>query len=297
MLCGWRVRSELALPELVPWRGSDIAADITVRFGAVPRQLPDLIAESPFLQIGRDGTCLLTISGVGDYLIARDHLVISAREGATSSELRLFLLGSALGILCHQRGRFIIHASSVSIGGRSIAFAGRSGAGKSTLAAAFARAGHRFLSDDVCLIDTEALGGPVVLPAFPRLKLWRDSLMAANVPLTGLERNRTFQDKYHYVPAGGFDPTPVPLAAIVILDTAGFDQPATVERIERPADIMRNLHAQVYRASVAHALGRDGFLFRNESRLAEHVPLFHWLRQRDMARLNDDIELLADLLP
>jgi len=59
--------------------------------------------------------------------------------------------------------------------GRCVAFLGSPGAGKSTTAAAFARDGHAVLSDDiVALVDQE--GTFEVLPAYPHLCLWPDSV-------------------------------------------------------------------------------------------------------------------------
>ena len=292
-LCGWRVRSELPLPELSPWQGIDRPPDITVRFGPVPEQLPDVVGETPFMQIGRDGSGLLWIDAVGGYLVRRDEVVIEPRAGATDAELRLFLLGSALGILCHRRGLLPLHAASIGRDGVAVAFAGPSGAGKSTLAAALAQRGYPLLSDDVCVIDAHAAGGPVVLPAFPRLKLWRDSLTALDLAAEGLERNRRFQEKYHYLARQRDVPGPVPLAAIYLLETVSAGEDWSVQRIEKPFEAVRALHDQVFRRSVAVALGYTNALFHAETQIAARVPVLRWRRRKDFARLNEDVARLA----
>src|SRR5262245_16919533 len=35
-LCGWRVRSAVELPEVMPWMGDDRAPDLVIRLGAAP---------------------------------------------------------------------------------------------------------------------------------------------------------------------------------------------------------------------------------------------------------------------
>ena len=218
LLCGWRVRSDLPLPELWPWTGDDRAPDIRISLGAVPAQLADPIHTTPVLQIGADGACRLEIAAVASFLVqSGDRIVVNAKVSAESAELRTFLLGGVLGLLVHQRGLFPLHAACVQMGDGAVAVAGPSGAGKSTLAAALVKRGHPLLADDVCVIDCAAIGGPMVLPAFPRLKLWADALAALDISTEGLERNRAGMDKFHLREAS-FTPTPVRLRRIILLE-------------------------------------------------------------------------------
>jgi len=86
-----------------------------------------------------------------------------------------FLLGPVLGLALRFRGVTCLHASAVAFDGRAVAFVGEEGAGKSTTAAAFARHGHAVLSDDVVAL-AERQGAFHVLPAYPYLSLWPDSV-------------------------------------------------------------------------------------------------------------------------
>jgi hypothetical protein len=86
-----------------------------------------------------------------------------------------YLVGPVLGLLLRLRGKICLHASAVAFNDKSIVFVGRAGAGKSTTAAAFARKGFAVLSDDiVALVDKENIFH--VVPAYPRLSLWPDSV-------------------------------------------------------------------------------------------------------------------------
>lgn len=287
------MRSQLPLPELPPWRGDDSSPDIVVRFGAVPSRLDDVVSETPFLQIGANGTFLLSVHGVGAYHISGSEVVIAPKSTATDTELRLFLLGSALGFICHRRGLFPLHASSVLFDGKAIAFSGPSGSGKSTIGAALAKQGYPLLSDDVCVIDVHAGDGPVVRPAFPRLKLWQDSLDALGIDSNGLERNRPFQNKFHYQMAWVVDGKPIPLAAIFFLDAARTGSEQKIQRIERLAEIAGTLHEKVFRLAAAKALGQEQALLDAEIKIAQHVPMLRWCRSREFARLEEDIASLV----
>ena len=96
-----------------------------------------------------------------------NQIVIDAAPDATDRNVRLFLLGSALGALLHQRGLLPLHANAIDLGGGAVAFSGHSGAGKSTIAAWFHDRGHRILADDVCVVGFDQSGRALV-HAVPR---------------------------------------------------------------------------------------------------------------------------------
>ncbi len=98
-LCGWRVRSELHLPELAPWSGDDRAPDVVIRFGEVPAGLDDLVEDQPFLQIDRRGRCLLRLDNVAAYLVTGPgEVIVSPKPGVGDAEVRVFLLSSVFGL-------------------------------------------------------------------------------------------------------------------------------------------------------------------------------------------------------
>ncbi|MEV9042980.1 hypothetical protein AB0072_26060, partial [Klebsiella pneumoniae] len=88
-----------------------------------------------WVTVTEDGTVRLAIRGLVHILVQGGrHITVDIIDSRDERGWRLFLLGAALGYLCHQRGVFPLHAASLTVGGRTIALAGESGAGKSTLA-------------------------------------------------------------------------------------------------------------------------------------------------------------------
>lgn len=96
-------------------------------------------------------------------------------ETSSIQDTASYLLGPVLGVLLRLRGTVCIHASAVAVANRVVAFVGPAGAGKSTTAAIFARRGCAVLSDDIVALVDE--GRTIsVLPAYPHLCLWPDSV-------------------------------------------------------------------------------------------------------------------------
>ena len=57
LLCGWCVRSELPLPELLPWPGDEMpVADITITETGVPATLANPVTHGESLVVGADGS-------------------------------------------------------------------------------------------------------------------------------------------------------------------------------------------------------------------------------------------------
>ncbi len=194
-LCGWRVTSAIGLPDLPRWSGAPRPADVTIAIGDVP-PFDDPVASTPLVQIDAQGSIRFGVAGVAYYRVEKgSRITVDPAQPLDSPDVRLFLLGSGLGYLCHQRGVVPIHAATVEIDGEAVCFAGASGAGKSTLADAFARRGHRVLSDDVSPLDPDLDGG-VVLPSLRRIRMWGDAIDNAGWDMAQMERCREGLEKF-----------------------------------------------------------------------------------------------------
>lgn len=283
-LFGWRVRSELTLTLLQPWQGDDRAPDITITLGSVPPVDPRLPLFSPAVQITPTGV-RVHIPGVAGYWVeAGQRVTVQPVLPEDAPDICVFLLGTILGILCFQRGVLPLHASAVEIGGKALLLSGNSGAGKSTLAAAISARGHRLLSDDLCALEVRDGQPPKLHPAFPCLKLWRDSAEQLQVAVEGLERSREELEKYHIpIAAPRFRPEVLPPAQIIFLRTA------TMLETPRPR-ILSGLEALrryelVYRWRLGLAMGLQAPMFQAMARLIETTPAAELPRSEEFADL------------
>lgn len=291
-LCGLRVVSELPLPDLLPWRGDDRAPDVEIRLGTVPDRLERPVFEGPLLQVGADGNCRYAVAGVAAYSMENGrHVTIQPYMDPTAPDVRVFLLGGVFGLLCHSRGLVPLHAGCVEINGRAVAFAGGSGVGKSTLTAAFLRGGYRVLADDVTVVDVAAPGGPRVLPSFPRIKLWRDSLDGLGLSADGLERSRAQLEKFHLPVEECFSAEPLPLAAIYHLTMASDPRHAGFTPLHGGM-AMDDLVGTVYRRVAAIRMGRRAALMSALLRIAA-LPSFRLARMPDLGALDATVSMLV----
>jgi hypothetical protein len=270
---GLRVRSELALPELGALRpDDDLGPAIDIRLGSVPLALPSARYSSPAFQVG-DDDYLLTVSRVARYRVRGGREII-IEPAAKSSErnVRLFLLGTALGVLCHQRGLLPLHASAIEVDSRAVAFTGPSGTGKSTLAAHFHVRGYRVLCDDVCVVSFDDSGRPLAWPGLPRLKLWRDAVTAFGRDPDAFDRVYDEIDKYYLVMEEDARRDPVPLARLYVLQEV-LD-PAERIRPLTGTEAVDAVMSNTYRGSVAAMMGRAMPHFRQCTSLVRHARVF-----------------------
>jgi hypothetical protein len=136
---------------------------------------PDGARAASFYRTG--GGYLVRFPDLADFEISRDALAIACHPApsVTEATCRNLYLNQVLPLALSKRGKLVIHASAVELPPAHAAiFAGRSGSGKSTLAAAFATAGHSFLSDDGLVVEEDGDGYRAV-PSHPSIRLWNDS--------------------------------------------------------------------------------------------------------------------------
>lgn len=293
LLCGWRVRSDIHLPELPRWPGDSRPPDVEIVVESVPPHLGDatpvpLMADAPVppplsIAVSPDGTTLLDVAGVARFL-ARGGRRVSVDPSVPKDDpaVRLYLLGSMLATLSYQRGFIPLHAcclmlpqdSPTPFPAGAVAISGDSGAGKSTLAATLTLQGIPILADDICVVDPSTPGGPVVWPSVARLKLWRDTVERLGLPIGSLECVREGIDKYamHDVPM--FHTEPTRLSAVYHLTRrAGAGGAPPPDRVEGFAAV-KLLHRCLYRPQIASAMGLDAALVRGGMALLGTTPLF-----------------------
>jgi hypothetical protein len=284
IVAGLTVRSDIALPELVSFSLESNEPDIEISFAPVPENLPQATVASFQAEIA-DNEVLLKIPGVARYHVrAGRQILVEAEPDVLAKDLRLFLLGSALGAIYFQRGFFPLHASVVVMNGNAVAFTGDSGAGKSTMAAWMNAQGYPLLCDDVCVVRFDEHGNPIAYSGFPRLKLWNDALNAFDIDASKLQSDYSRANKYHLPVSGRFWTDPVPLRHINILR---FSDSISEPRIEdiKPAQAVHLLRNNTYRFQYISGLGLTESHFLDCVKLARSTGLHFLTRSKQHAAL------------
>lgn len=288
---GLQIASELPLPELLAEEGEG-AHDLVVRLG----DLRGVAATEPGHSRNRylgEGRLLVEIQGVARYLVAGGgEIVVDPEPGADAVRVRVFLLGSAFGAILHQRGFLPIHGNGVEIGGRCIIFAGHSGRGKSTLAAAFANRGYRLLSDDLCAIRLTGEGEATVLPGYPHVKLWRDTLLHLNENAGGHQRVHPEEEKFLIPAHAAHCGDSLPLRKIYTLRFSR-EEGIRFEPLSR-LDAMVALKNYTYRYRMLEKMGLGERHHYQCARLLESVPLSRLFRPRELGLLDTLIDRVIE---
>src|SRR5262245_23686011 len=127
---GLGIHSMLELPELVT---RETHADAVIRTGPVDSTQPPGAGGEDWIWATRDTACL-SFDEAGKYLVrGGNEITIDPPANADPGLIRVMLLGPVMGLLLHQRGFLLLHASSVAIDGGAVAFVAVKGMGKSTL--------------------------------------------------------------------------------------------------------------------------------------------------------------------
>ena len=276
---GLVIRSAIALPALPPAESGD--TDVLIELGAVEPPTDGRIAV--------DGaTAVLAIPEVGRFRIEGGRrILVDADPGAAARNVQLFLLGSVMGVLLHQRGVLPLHANAIAHAGRAVAIAGASGSGKSTLAAWFLDRGRDVLADDVCALTFDPGGRAWAHPGVPRLRLWRDALAASGRDPLRHQRAFDNRDKVDG-PAPPAARTELPLRAIYLLGSA----PAPRFRLLRGATAVAALAGNTYRGAYVDLAAGGERHWRQCVTLASQVPVFAFDRPWDARLLETGAAML-----
>jgi hypothetical protein len=288
----WRVDSELPLPELAPWDGSDRAADLVIRLAPAIASVAGPVLSTAALAVDAHGRARFDVAGVAAFLIEDGcRITIQAHIDPRSPDIRLFLLGTPLGLIYLQRGMVPVHAAGVEIDGEAVLMAGSSRVGKSTLAWAFVRRGFRLISDDV--VPLEFAGpGLRVHPGVTRLQLWAEACAALGIG-GELERCRAAIEKFSQPVIEGAVPHSLRPAALIHLrrkaDSVGG---MTLRRI-RGRSAANELGVQVYRRRAMCAIAGEtptlAILGRAAAAIPQHYMLSRPLRFDELDRTVDAI--------
>jgi hypothetical protein len=267
--------SELPLPGLAPAAAEDRRPLVELRVARLPERLAGAGAAQTHLQVsGTDA--LLLVPGVARFLIRGGRqILVDPLPAVSERQLHLFLLGSALGILAHQRGLVPLHANAVIADGGAHAFCGPSGAGKSTLAAHFQKRGYDLLCDDVCPVAIDEQDRPFAWPGIPRLKLWADAARALGHDPAALEGVAEGVEKFHLPVDRSRHPRPhpIPLRRLYVLDRAAAADNGTITRLTGQ-EAMQAVLANTYRGMYLAPMGLAARHFRQCAAMLESLAVY-----------------------
>lgn len=271
---GLRVHSSIALPFDPCDAAADECArnaDVRIRFGATPAELGGRArAQVAGIWESAPGAFVLQMDGVARFFVSNGTDIVIERDGGSDHDIAMSMLGSVLGALLQQRDIATFHASAFATSTGAVLFLGPSGTGKSTSLAAMTKRGYAMLADDLTGVVLDDDGRATALPAFPTMRLWKNSLTALKWQCRAERRVREGMARY-LVAAPKFHRAPLAIRALFSVDTASA---AGIEM--RPGSVSTALSQLIrysFRKRFQRRLRQEATQFRIASAMAEQVPL------------------------
>lgn len=286
IFCSDRELPELPVYNLLP----DNQIDVHIRQGDVPEALDNPVSTGVLYEASAN-TFLLKLQDIGHYLIRNgNEIIIQPAANACPNDIRVFMLGSGFGALLHQRQMLVMHASAIHTDFGAVLFCGNSGVGKSTLLGEMLRRDYPMMVDDVCAVVLDDAEQPIVLPGYPRTRLWADSAAKLEVDTDGLQKTRPTLDKFERQLPEQFYDQSAPMHRIYLLGTSNSDEIelTPLQAIDTFSTVLHN----TYRNTFLDGLEMRGPHFSMVSKVATTVPVNRVVRPSAAFRLTE----LANLI-
>ncbi len=286
---GLLIRSDLSLAEYRSATAGD--PDITIRSSDLAhqarRRLEAQVDDIRGAHLTDQGV-LLHVERVGDFLIRNGtEIDVSPLADVEMNLLRLYLVGTTMGILFHQRGTFLLHGAAVLTPAGVSTFVGPSGAGKSSLAAHLTAAGYPALADDTLPLFEK--GGIVVAwPGAQVFKMWEDALNGMGQPSDGLAQvSRRYGKFFLQNPLEAGD-RPTPVREIFVLERGTEFSIQPIQGIDAVSALSEN----TYRREFIGFLGRNAEYLAQLARFAGSLKVYRFTRPDDATRVPESIDVL-----
>jgi len=287
-IAGLSVESEPVLPGAIVNGTPNAAPDVHIRYGAVVQSFDDSSAEKGLTWEMLGSRFLLRIPGVARFLLIDGRqITVELEGGGDAADAGIFLLGTVFGILLHQRGQIVLHASAVECNGKAVLFLGHSGAGKSTMAAALSLRGFPLVSDDFCAISSNDDDQPIAQPDGRQLKLWDDAVQQLDMSDRRGNAVRNRLEKF-YVDPGAAITAALPIGAVYALREARApNSPGIVA--PNVVDAMLILRRNAYRPSLVRHMGQKAAYFQAAAALSSKAMVFNLTRPLDLGQMSEVI--------
>jgi len=291
---GLKIKSDISMKELISLKSSfNNEVDVEVKVSDLSEKWKEYGEKGKF--IVKDKFVIFQVENTGIFYVEDGTTIIfSPSKGVSLGKVKLFILGSCMGIILLQRKILPLHGSVIEINGKAYAIVGDSGAGKSTLASAFIKQGYRLLSDDVIPVNISSKGKPIVNPSYPQQKLWKESLDKFNMNdkefLPLFER----ETKYAIPVTEDFCNNPLPLAGIIELVSTNCKaiEFRLIEKLER----FHLLYRQTFRNILIPRMDLVKWHFGISASIIENTCIYQITRPKTELTLNEIVELVLNLI-
>lgn len=273
---GYRISSEIPLPELPSIKLENRLADITVKKADLIELWSELSSDHSNFVV-KENLVMFCIPEKAIFLIRNgNEICIDPITELYDKHHRLYILGTCMGAILMQRKLLPLHGSAISIDGRAYAIVGDSGAGKSTLASAFLSRGYQLLSDDVISVTFSSDNAPIVIPAYPQQKLWMESLEQFGMNSDQYESIVERVTKFAVPVTDRFVNNPMPLVGIFELTKTEEDEISLIQITKM--NRFNTLFTHTYRKFFLEEAGLMNWHFATSAKMVNQLDIYQLSR-------------------
>ncbi len=230
---------------------------------------------------------------IADFYVQKGNeiLIHALSDPINRNGIELYLNGSILGVVLHQRKALPLHGSSVAFKEKGLIICGDSGSGKSTLSYALSKLPEiDFISDDVSLITSD----PIEIQPLPgRIKLWDDAMESFNKPMKEADQIRADVPKYFINPENTVQ-SPISLDIMLILELTQ-DANISVKEIHG-VDKFKVVWDEIYRKEYLNGMKQsEKEYFNLITAICDRVPIFI-IKRNDESKVEDLIEVVMGII-
>ena len=282
---GLNVQSEVLLPEATQQLDQSNLVDVQIIIDDMP------IIEDEWTKINdyfamKENEILFQVPDVATFFIKDGkQIIVTPETNANEDQIRLYLLGTCMGVILLQRKILPLHGSVIAIDGKAYAFVGDSGAGKSTLASAFLNQGYQILTDDVIPVQLNEENIPIVIPSYPQQKLWQESLDQFGVDSNQYRPLFARETKFSVPVESKFYSESLPLSGVFDLVKVVGDEVEmhSIQGLNR----LHTIYYHTYRNFLIEPMGLMDWHFKTTTKIANTIDLYQLRRPISTFTAND----------
>ena len=291
---GVNIESKIEIPEFeVIDSNSDI--DVKLSFGVVNEEIIDLITQGHRAKYEKQDMWFYIEDVAIFHIYNGDTVTIEPMGDKNNKMIKLYIMGSVMGMILLQRNMVAIHGGGIVIDGKGCIFTGQKGAGKSTITTALRNKGYKFIADDVCSINIGETN--TIHHGFGYQKLCEDAMEKLGYNLDEFEpfRGDLNVNKYIVPAFDEFTKEEVPLEVVFEL-AVGDVYEVKVEEI-LGANKMNKLIENVFRIEMlAYAGGMEPKYFKQCLDIAKSTKMYRITRPKDVFSVEEQIRLIREVL-
>lgn len=268
--------------------------DIWVEKGQVSHEIRKKVNEG--CQFEFDDTLVwYSLKDIGIFSIENGiKITVDVYEGANEEDIRIYTLGTAMGVLLTQRGQIAIHGGTVTVGNKGVTVLGDMGAGKSTLLAALRLDGSKFISDDVSVVNFDSKKNPIVEVAYAQQKLCKDAMNKFGYDLSKYKVIDESREKYALPLEDNFFDEAIPLSMLCKIEVANVREVKIRKVVGKESlDILLN---NIYRKEIFSYLKMKGEYFKKCLDILKKVPVYVLTRPEGQFSVDKQIDVIKNIV-